>query len=266
MKYYSRIFTAAALVSIIIFGFAGCASQKLSCSQVNAQIAQSDNTAIKPVPRDAKWMTRHNLINERAKNGGDAQVIFLGDSITHGWEKVPALWDQYFGKYKPINAGIGGDKTQHVLWRLENGNIEGIKPKVAVVMIGTNNSNKEEYTAEQIAEGIEAVVCTLRTKLPETKVLLLAIFPRGSTEQRKDKITNASYNPQWSKNDKASRLASQLADGKMVVYLDINKKFLDDKGVMTREIMPDLLHPGEKGYQIWAEAILPTLEKMMSQK
>jgi len=264
MKHYGRIFTAAVLVGIIILGFAGCASQKLSCSQVSAQIAQSDNTAIKPVPPREKWVKRHAAINESVKKGGDTQVIFLGDSITHGWEKVPQIWNEYFGKYKPINAGIGGDQTQHVLWRLENGNIDGIHPKVAVVMIGTNNSNKEEYTAEQIAEGIEAVVCTLRTKLPDTKVLLLAIFPRGSADQRKDKITNASYNPQWAKNDKASLLASKLADGKMVVYLDINKKFLDDKGVMTREIMPDLLHPEEKGYQIWAESILPTIEKMMA--
>jgi len=265
MKRYGKVLLAAVLISVIVYGLAGCASQKLSCSQAAGQIAHSDNAAIKPVPRDEKWMTRYNLINERAKKGGDAQVIFLGDSITHGWEKVPQVWDEYFGKYKPINAGIGGDKTQHVLWRLEHGNIDGINPKVAVVMIGTNNSNKEEYTAEQIAEGIEAVVCTLRTKLPDTKVLLLAIFPRGSDEQRKDKTQNAAFNPQWAKNDKASRLASQLADGKMVVYLDINKKFLNNKGVMTRDIMPDLLHPEEKGYRIWAESILPTLEKMMAQ-
>jgi beta-glucosidase len=264
MKRYGKVLLAAVFVSAMIYGLAGCASPKLSCSQAAAAI-HSDNAAIKPVPRDEKWMTRYNLINERAKKGGDAQVIFLGDSITHGWEKVPQVWDEYFGTYKPINAGIGGDRTQHVLWRLEHGNIDGIHPKVAVVMIGTNNSNKDDHTAEQIAEGIEAVVCTLRTKLPDTKVLLLAIFPRGSDEQRKDKTQNAAFNPQWAKNDKASRLASQLADGKMVVYLDINKKFLDKKGVMTREIMPDLLHPGEKGYRIWGESILPTLEKMMAQ-
>jgi beta-glucosidase len=264
MKRYGKVLLTAVFVSAMIYGLAGCASQKLSCSQVAGQIAQSDNAAIKPVPRDEKWMTRYNLINERAKQG-NAEVIFVGDSITQGWEKVPQVWDEYFGTYKPLNVGIGGDKTQHVLWRLEHGNIDGIKPKVAVVMIGTNNSNKADFTAEQIAEGVEAVVCTLRTKLPDTKVLLLAIFPRGSDEQRKDKTQNATFNPQWAKNDKASRLASQLADGKMVVFLDINKKFLDKKGVMTRDIMPDLLHPGEKGYRIWGESILPTVKKMMAQ-
>jgi lysophospholipase L1-like esterase len=262
MKRYDRILTAV-LTSVFIIGLAGCAQQKLSCSQVTAQIAKSDNAAIKPVARDAKWKAKHAAINERVKQDSDAQVIFVGDSITEGWGKVPQVWDEYFGKYKPLNAGIGGDKTQNVLWRLENGNIDGIHPKVAVVMIGTNNSNKEDFTAEQIAEGVEAIVCTLRTKLPDTKILLLAIFPRGSDSQRKDKTQNAAYNPQWDKNEKASQLASKLADGKMVVYLDINKKFLNDKGILTRKVMPDLLHLSEEGYRIWAESITPTIEKMM---
>jgi beta-glucosidase len=263
MKRYGKVLLTAVLISVILYGLAGCASPKLSCSQA-AATAHSDNAAIKPAPREGQWMTRHAAINERAKQG-NADLLFVGDSITQGWEKVPQVWDEYFGKYKPLNAGIRGDGTQHVLWRLEHGNIDGIKPRVAVVMIGTNNSNKAEFTAEQIAEGVETIVCTLRTKLPETKVLLLAIFPRGSDEQRKDKTQNATFNPQWAKNDKASRLASQLADGKMVVFLDINKKFLDKKGVLTREIMPDLLHLSEKGYRIWGESILPTVEKMMAQ-
>jgi lysophospholipase L1-like esterase len=264
MKRYGKVL-AVVLASIFILGLAGCAQQKLSCSQVTTQIAKSDNAAIKPAARDGKWKVKHTAINERAKQNRDTQVIFVGDSITEGWTKVPQVWDEYFGKYKPLNAGIGGDKTQNVLWRLENGNIDGIHPKVAVVMIGTNNSNKEDFTAEQIAEGVEAIVCTLRTKLPDTKVLLLAIFPRGSDQQRKDKTQDAAYNPQWDKNEKASKLASKLADGKMVVYLDINKKFLDDKGVLTRKIMPDLLHLSEDGYRIWAESITPTLENMIKE-
>jgi lysophospholipase L1-like esterase len=266
MKRYGNSLLTTIFISLLLHGLAGCASPKLSCSQAAAQIAKSDNAAIKPATRDGQWMNRHTAINERVKQGSDAQVIFVGDSITQGWEKFPQVWDEYFGKFKPINAGIGGDRTQHVLWRLENGNLSGIKPKVAVVMIGTNNSNKADFTAEQIAEGVEAIVCTLRTKLPETKVLLLAIFPRGSDEQRKDKTQNADFNSQWAKNDKTSRLASQLADGKMVVYLDINKKFLDKKGILTREVMPDLLHLSEKGYRIWGQAILPTLEKMSTQE
>ena len=115
-----------------------------------------------------------------------------------------------------MNLGIGGDRTQHVLWRLDNGNIEGIKPKVAVLMIGTNNSNGNDNTAEEIADGIKAIVEKLREELPETKVLLLAVFPRGEKP-----------NPQREKNAKASEMASKLADGKKVHYLDIGPKFLE---------------------------------------
>jgi beta-glucosidase len=162
--------------------------------------------------------------------------------------------------------GFGGDQTQHVIWRLQNGEIENIKPKLAVLMIGTNNSGDPNDSSEQIAEGIKAIVCQLKTKLPETKVLILAIFPRGDNVQRKDKKSDAAMNPQWAKNNKTSKLASKLADNKTIFYLDINKKFLNKKGVLTREIMPDLLHPKEQGYQIWAEAMEPTIVKLMGEK
>jgi len=132
-------------------------------------------------------------------------------------------------------------------------------------MIGTNNSNRDDYTPEQIADGIKAIVCKLRTDLPETKVLILAIFPRGDVEQRKDKEQGATYNEQWAKNDQASQLASELADGGMIYYLDINPAFLNEEGVLTREVMPDLLHPKEKGDALWAEAMEPTLARLMGE-
>jgi beta-glucosidase len=96
--------------------------------------------------------------------------------------------------------------------------------------------------------------------------LILAIFPRGNSEQRKDKKSDAVMNPQWAKNNKTSKLASKLADNKTIFYLDINKKLLNNKGVLTREVMPDLLHPKEKGYQIWAETMEPTIAKLMGEK
>src|SRR5687767_14628351 len=96
--------------------------------------------AVKPVPRDAGWMKRHESFNERVKKG-NVDLIFIGDSITQGWEGAgKGVWEKYYGKRNAVNLGIGGDRTQHVLWRLENGNIKGIEPKLAVVMIGTNNS------------------------------------------------------------------------------------------------------------------------------
>jgi beta-glucosidase len=210
--------------------------------------------AIKPVPRDANWMKRHESFNARAKQG-DIDLVFLGDSITQGWERAgKEVWDKHYGDRKAANMGIGGDRTQHVLWRLDNGNIEGIKPKLVVLMIGTNNSNGDQHTAEQIADGIKAIVTKLRTRLPETKVLLLAVFPRGEMP-----------NPQREKNAKASQLASQLADGKTVHYLDIGPKFLEADGKLSREIMPDLLHLSPKGYAIWAESIEPKVKELLGE-
>jgi len=122
-----------------------------------ADSATAERATTKPVPRDKEkwWTDRHDKVNEQAKKG-DAELIFLGDSITHGWEGNKELWEKYFGKYKPINAGFSGDRTQHVLWRIEHGEIDGIKPKLAVIMIGTNNAGSDK--PEDTAEGVKAIV------------------------------------------------------------------------------------------------------------
>ena len=141
-----------------------------------AQEAKQFSTT-KPVPRDANWLARHKAMNERVKQG-NVDLLMIGDSITDMWSnRGKEVWTKYYGKRNAVNLGIGGDKTENVLWRLQNGNIDGIKPKLAVVMIGTNNVGSG---AKQIAAGVQAIVETLRTKLPETKVLLLAIFPRDA--------------------------------------------------------------------------------------
>lgn len=214
--------------------------------------------AVTPVPRPDVdwWMPRHQFVVDRVRQG-NVDLLMIGDSITHGWETSGKyVWDKYYTSRNAVNMGFSGDRTQHVLWRLRNGEIEGIKPKLAVLMIGTNNSNGDDNTARQIADGIKAIVCQLRTKLPETKVLILAIFPRGGVVP----------GPQVAKNDQASQRVFKIADNKMIFYLDINKKFLNKKGVLTREVMPDLLHPNEKGYQIWAEAMEPMIVKLMGEK
>lgn len=213
------------------------------------------NTAVVPVPRDRQgWMARHEAMNARVKQG-NVDLVFIGDSITQGWEgSGKNVWEKYYGKRNAVNLGIGGDRTQHVLWRLDHGNIDGISPKLAVVMIGTNNAG--DNTPEEIADGVEAIVKKLRTKLPETKILLLAIFPRGPNPD----------DPHRQVNEKANALIAKLDDGQHVEYLDIGKRFLTDDGTLTREIMPDLLHPREKGYTIWAEAIEPIVAKALGEK
>jgi len=216
-----------------------------------AQEPAKENDAIKPVPRDGNWSKRQDLLNSRVKDG-KAELLFIGDSITQAWEGPGKdAWAKHFAPRNAVNLGIGGDRTQHVLWRLDNGNINGIKPKLAVIMIGTNNarSNKPEETAA----GVTAIVTKLREKLPETKILLLAIFPRGADKDDQLRLTNGKVNEQIAK----------LADGKMVEYLDIGPKFLAEDGTLSKDIMPDLLHLSVKGYEIWAEAIEPHVARMM---
>ena len=220
-----------------------------------AQVATL-HSAIDPVPKaDNKWwMDRHEKMNARVAEG-NVDLLMIGDSITHGWEGAgKATWEKYYGKRNAVNLGIGGDRTQHVIWRLQNGNIKGISPKLAVIMIGTNNSGSN--TPEEIAEGVEAIVTLLRKDLPETKVLILAIFSRGPNND----------DPRRQVNEKTNAIIEKLADNKMVYFLNINDKFLQDDGTLPKAIMPDLLHPKEKGYGIWAEAVEPTIAKLMGEK
>ncbi len=212
-------------------------------------------STLQPAPRNRAQMKRHEAFNERVKQG-NADLVFIGDSITQGWEgSGKDVWAKYYGDRNAVNLGIGGDRTQHVLWRLDHGNIEGISPKLAVLMIGTNNSNGMDNTAEEIGAGIEAIVKKLRAELPRTKVLILAIFPRG-----------AKPSPQREKNAKASEIAAQLADNENVFYLDIGPKFLDADGTLSKDIMPDLLHLNPRGYEIWAEAIEPKVAELMGEQ
>ncbi len=233
----------------------------LACSLICANLVvagraddQAVPSTVKPVPHEGT-MQRHESFNQRAKQG-HVDLILIGDSITHGWEGAGKdVWAKYYTKRNAMNLGIGGDRAQHVLWRLDNGNVDGISPKLAVIMIGTNNSNGNDNTAEEIAAGIEAIVKKLREKLPQTKVLILAIFPRGPMP-----------NPQREKNAKASEIAAKIADNKMVYFLDIGGKLLAPDGALTKEIMPDYLHLSPAGYEIWASSIEPMVAQLMGEK
>lgn len=213
------------------------------------------HSAIDPVPRnEAGWQNRQKLLNQRAAEAGEkAQVIFIGDSITQGWEgDGKEVWAKYYAHRNAVNLGIGGDRTQHVLWRLDNGNLDGLKPKAAVVMIGTNNSNGEDNTPEQIVEGVTAIVKKLREKLPQTKVLLVAIFPRSE-----------NFSAQRGKILQVNQVIHKLADGKDVFWVDFGHRFVNRDGTIPRELMPDYLHLTKKGYDIWAESIEQRLSQII---
>ncbi len=185
---------------------------------------------------------------------GKAQLVFLGDSITAGWGRHDGIWNEAFGKYTPVNFGIGGDRTQHVLWRIENGELEVIKPKAVVLMIGTNNAGAD--SAEDIAKGITAIVETTRAKQPQAKILLLAIFPRGDKPDGKLGEINE-------KLKRVNAIVAKLDDGKTVHFLDIGARFPVANGALSAEAMPDFLHLSASGYQIWADAIGPKLAELM---
>jgi len=228
----------------------------LSCLMVQHAASGQDkpqHSAVRPEPRQGAWMTRHQRFNERVKQG-NVDLIFIGDSITQGWEGPGKdVWEQFYGKRNAVNLGISGDRTQHVLWRLDNGNINGISPKLAVVMIGTNNSG--DNSPEEIADGITAIVHKLRAKLPNTKVLILGIFPRGADpSDARRKV-----------NEKTNEIVKKLADNKTVFYQDLSEAFLEDDGTLSRMIMPDLLHLSKQGYTIWAETIEPNVKKLMGE-
>lgn len=210
---------------------------------------------ITPVIKNEGFKKRHDGFVEIAKKG-DADLLFMGDSITDGWRGGgKKVWDATFAPLKAINFGIGGDQTQHVLWRIENGELEVIKPKLMVLMIGTNNGGDSK---EDVALGITTIVKETQKRLPDTKILLLAIFPRGE---------KAENNKARAKNMEVNQIIQKQYEGdKMVKYMDIGDKFLDEKKDLPKDIMPDFLHPNAKGYQIWADAILPTVKDMMGAK
>jgi len=199
------------------------------------------------------FLSSHETFLAQAKEG-KARLVFLGDSITAGWARQPAIWENAFGAYDPVNFGIGGDRTQHVLWRIENGELEGIRAKAVVLMIGTNNANAD--SAEDIARGVAAIVETIRAKQPQAKILLLAVFPRG------DKPTG-KLGAAHEKLKQVNATIAKLDDGKTVHYLDIGAKFPVVDGALSAEAMPDFLHLSESGYRIWADAIAGKLAELM---
>lgn len=235
------------------------------CLAAVSSAETAKNLAISPQPREGGWVKRHESFNEISKKG-EAQLVFLGDSITQGWEgNGKEVWAAKWAPLKAANFGIGGDRTEHVIWRLQNGNFDGLKPKLVVLMIGTNNTGHQNRpakehggavyisSAEQTAEGVKMILDILGKKLPETKVLLLGIFPRGATKDDKMRQQNVATN----------NLISGFADGKRVHYMDIGNTFLQPDGTLPKEIMPDLLHLNAKGYEMWANAIEGKVTELM---
>ena len=199
------------------------------------------------------WLPRHKqkLID---KTQQPVDLIFIGDSITHDWEgNGKAVWDERFAPRGAFNLGFSGDRTENVLWRLNNGAVDGLSPRLVVMMIGTNNTGHRMDTPADTALGIQTILDDLETRLPDTQILLLSIFPRGKTAD----------DPKRRRNDEINALLTALSKKAHIHHRDIGAVFMNDNGVISDEIMPDLLHLSPAGYRLWAEAIEADVARLM---
>lgn len=218
------------------------------------------NPAIVPVSRTGGSTNRQAHVLQRAKDHpGKCDIVFIGDSITQGWEGAGKdVWQKYYGNRQCLNFGVGGDRTEHVLWRLEQGQLAGLHPKVAVLMIGTNNSNNdrdgnEQYSAGEILEGVQTVVKQIRERLPATKILVLGIFPRSE-----------KFSAQRGKLLQINQALAKVTDGKTTYYLDFGSQLVEADGSISKNLMPDYLHLSPQGYEIWAQAMEPKLKELLA--
>ncbi|NLW82789.1 MAG: hypothetical protein GXY41_00040 [Phycisphaerae bacterium] len=218
-------------------------------SLVKIQVPRA-NAAIAPVQTGVRTTERHNGFVEIAKQG-DFDILFHGDSITDWWQRSGVeAQRKHFGDIKIANFAIAGDTTQGLLWGLQNGEGQG-NPKAIMLMIGTNNASGDA-TSEEVAEGVGAVVLQLRKDFPNAKIMLLAIFPRGSRPN--DGIRR--------KNDRANEIIAKLHDGQHVFFTNINDKFLNADGSLIG-FSGDNLHPDARGYDIWGAAVADTLKSWL---
>jgi lysophospholipase L1-like esterase len=213
-----------------------------------------------PVLKSSGEMKMHLQFLDLAKKG-DIDLLFIGDSITDFWrrpDRGKAVWDQYFAPLKAANFGISGDRTQHVLWRIDNGELSGFEANVIVLMLGTNNLSSPKSirnTNEETIAGLKLVVAEIRSHQPQARLLLLAIFPRGKTVDNPYRADLNVINPEL----------ARLDDGKNIFFMDIGDKFLNDDGTLKTELFADgNLHPNSAGYKVWADAIIDKVKELLA--
>jgi len=215
----------------------------------------ADLTTTQPVAAKTngeKWWNGNcqRIAADIKKMEGKIDIAFVGDSITARWKGES--WKKHWGAYRAVNMGIGGDRTQNVLWRLQNGELDGYKGRLYVLLIGTNNLFDKKAEPADVAAGIKAIIELIEKKQPQAKILLLGIFPRGEKP-----------NPGREKITATNALISKYQGGS-IHYMDIGAKFLEPDGTISQEVMKDFLHLGSKGYDIWAEAIGGKVEELLA--
>jgi lysophospholipase L1-like esterase len=222
-----------------------------------AASVQAQNKALDPIDRKDDWWVKRHAENVEQMSKGDIELLLIGDSITHAWGNHKELYEKFFGEYKPINLGFSGDQTAHVLWRLDHLPLDKISPKVAMIMIGTNNiGHRDGSTPKEAAEGIVAIVRKLQTQYPRLKIIVLKVFPR-------DEKPDGEYRKKV--NEINTALPAMLSRIPNVRLVDINAGFLDKDGILPKDIMGDFLHPGKEGYEYWGQTIAPVIKSTFRQ-
>ncbi len=233
-------------------------AEKPADKQDPAPVKQPEKAEIKATMPEFHEGTekRHQRFNEISKEG-KAKLVFVGDSITEAWEGPGReVWEKYYAKRHAANFGVSGDRTEHVLWRLDHGNFDGLSPDLVVIMIGTNNTGHRQDKPEDTAAGIRAIIDRIEKKCPKAKILLLGIFPRSEAADHPHRKLNLAVN----------EIIKGYADNKQVFYKDISTAFFNDKGELSKDIMPDYLHLTPEGYRRWAEAIEDDVASLLGEK
>ncbi|HYQ71768.1 MAG TPA: GDSL-type esterase/lipase family protein [Gammaproteobacteria bacterium] len=224
--------------------------------------AASEDT-VSPAPAGATTPFRNPYAAERlqlptlaARQTDGVELVFLGDSITQSWDRQGrAVWKEFYGQRHALNFGVNMAQTGNLLWRIEAGHFDAIRPRLVVLMIGTNNTRYGGHSPPQIAAGVAAVIEALQSRLPETRILLLGIFPRGRTTD----------DPWRRNNEAANRLLASQGDGKRVIFRDIGSAFLNRDGSVKPELMKDPVHLNARGYRVWAEAIEADISRLLDE-
>lgn len=253
MKYLLILSTLALLFIAVV--------QPLAAQQATTEAKAKTSKSTTPEVQTAEWAVkwwkpRHEEKLKQKDAMEKVDLLMIGDSITHGWEGGgKAVWEKYYANRNALNIGFSGDRTEQVVWRLQHGEVDDISPKLAVIMIGTNNTGHRMDPPQEIADGIKMIIDELQSRLPDTKILLLGVFPRGETNDDRMRVNNIAVNG----------IIEKFADGKKIWYLDVSDRFLEEDGKLPKSIMPDLLHPNQKGYEIWAEAMEPKIKELMGE-
>jgi lysophospholipase L1-like esterase len=203
-------------------------------------------------------MTAHAQLLEKAR-AGRIDVYFVGDSITRRWGALDypeflAHWNRTFRGWNAADFGWGADRTENILWRLENGELDGVLPKVVVILAGTNNVGKEPGDDAKVADvtrGIAAIVDTCRRKAPAATLVLTALFPRNDNPAVVPTISRINAN------------LARMADGRSIRFLDVNARLADASGTLFEGMTVDGLHPSLQGYEVWAAGLKPMLNELL---